>query len=233
LGGIPQIAVTNEAGEPLDVPISSVPVPAVPPEQQPARFYVEPEGQATLGVQWGSYCPAESDKATAVRFSIRTLGATIDTAPVAPPGCVSGGDELNLRPLYWMAAPASPGHESSDPLLGQPVAARITDVSYPSSESLRVVVQLSNEGGSEVSLDPCPYYELTVGSGGIGSTSYYYLNCKEAPASMHPGESLLFEVLVERPRPRSGRIFFYLGDTAAPQNGQFQRSDEVEYALPQ
>lgn len=135
----------------------------------------------------------------------------VRTPLVRRPGCVSGGDELNLRPLYWLAPRGEVRIVSDDPLLSARIAVGIVDLSYPSPSSLRAVVEWRNRGDA-VALDPCPYYEVTVGEGGRGRTDNFYLNCDEAPATLATGASLFVEVLVVDVPTRQGSVSFTLGD---------------------
>ncbi len=56
-------------------------------------------------------------------------------------------------------------------------------------------VTLSNPTSANVTLSPCPSYDVTVGY----QTTSYGLNCADASASLAPGASITFDIPVRVP----------------------------------
>ncbi|HYP22012.1 MAG TPA: hypothetical protein VEV43_00395 [Actinomycetota bacterium] len=82
-------------------------------------------------------------------------------------------------------------------------------------ETLRYVVELTNESGTPVFLDPCPVYYQAWGESGFSVSRLSYLNCDDAPPEIAPGASLRFamELPIEDPEAVhvDGSIVWYLG----------------------
>ena len=98
-------------------------------------------------------------------------------------------------------------------------------------DTLRYVVELSNDSGAPVPLDPCPAYYQAWGESSVAIARTSYLNCDDALPEIAPGGALRFEM--ELPiRGRHvpgvvGSIVWYLGTPDAEVRGEVYTSGEV------
>ena len=82
-------------------------------------------------------------------------------------------------------------------------------------DDLRYVIELANDSGTPVFLDPCPVYYQAWGESGFAVSRISYLNCAEAPPEIQPGSSIRFEMKLPLEDPEAvsvaGSIVWYLG----------------------
>ncbi len=64
---------------------------------------------------------------------------------------------------------------------------------------LRYVVELRNERGDDVSLDPCPAFYQAWGESGTAYFGPGFLNCEDAPSVVPAGGAIRFRMVLELP----------------------------------
>ncbi|HEX2058064.1 MAG TPA: hypothetical protein VHI71_06815 [Actinomycetota bacterium] len=84
---------------------------------------------------------------------------------------------------------------------------------------IRYVVELRNVSDETVSLEPCPVYYQAWGESGFSVSRTSYLNCRDAPAEIVPGNRVRFEMRLpvddEEAVHVDGGLVWYLGHPGA------------------
>jgi hypothetical protein len=66
-------------------------------------------------------------------------------------------------------------------------------------ERLEYVVELQNQTGKDIKLDPCPAYYSAFGEGSTSTSLESYLNCKDGPPAVPARGSVRFAMEIEVP----------------------------------